>query len=131
MKNKEKFADILLDLLVENERVAIGKETGKPCACCNSRCDNCLRKTDGCTEKALREWLEEEYEEPKVDWSKVPVDAKVYVRDDERTVWKTRHFAKFKENKVYVWSNGKTSFTTPNKSMINYNYAKLAEEGKE
>lgn len=130
MKNKEKFADILLDLLVNNERVAIGKETWKPCACCDSRCDNCLRKTDGCTEEALRKWLEEEYE-PKVDWSKVPADTKVYVRDDKKRRWTPRHFAKFKDGKVYVWTNGHTSFTAQNKTITNHKCTKLAEEEEE
>lgn len=128
MKNKEKFANILMDLLIKNERVAISKETLKPCACISIPCDRCLRKYNSCNEETLREWLEEEYEEPKVDWSKVPVDTKVYVREGEKREWTPRYFAKFKDNKVYVWANGKTSFTAPNKSIINYKYAKLAEE---
>lgn len=127
MKNKEKFADILLNLLVKTDRVAISKETLKPCACASIQCDKCLREYNTCDEEILRRWLEEEYE-LKIDWSKVPVDTKVYVREGEKREWTPRYFAKFKDNKVYVWANGKTSFTAPNKSIINYKYAKLAEE---
>ncbi len=40
-------------------------------------------------------WLNEEYKEPEVDWSKVPVDTKVFVRNLEDGLWRPRHFAKY------------------------------------
>lgn len=134
MKNKEKFADILLDLLVNNERVAISRETGEPCACIDNPCNICLRKYNKCDAESLRRWLEEEYE-PKVDWSKVAVDTKVYVRDREEDEWMPRYFSEFKDGRVYVWMDGTTSFTRyviPNgPGKISYIYTKLAEEEEE
>lgn len=129
MKNKEKFADILMDLLVENKRVAISNKTGEPCSCLGFRCDNCLFGTAICDEKALRKWLEEEYE-PKVDWSEVPVDTKVYVRDRKEDEWIPRYFSEFKDGRVYVWITGATSFTVNSmgSGKISYIYVKLAEE---
>ena len=129
MKNKEKFADILMDLLVKNERVAINNGTEIPCTCIDFCCNDCLRGIDGCDGEILREWLEAEYV-PKVDWSKVPVDTKVYVRNREEDEWKPRYFSEFKDGKVYVWITGTTSFTVNSmgSGKISYIYVKLAEE---
>ena len=122
-----------MDLLVKNKRVAISNKTGEPCSCSGFRCDNCLFGTVGCDEEATRKWLEEEYE-PKVDWSEVPVDTKVYVRDRKEDEWIPRYFSEFKNGIVYVWPNGTTSFTSGGYlfvfEKISYKYAKLAEEGK-
>lgn len=46
---------------------------------------------------------------PEIDWSKVPVDAHVWIKENGK-VFK-RHFCKFDEGLVYVYPNGKTSFT--------------------
>ena len=71
-----------------------------------------------------------------VDWSKVPVDTKILVAncDSEGEVieWKKRHFAKYENGIVYAWSDGQTSFTAElDGSCINWDYAKLYEEGEE
>ena len=47
----------------------------------------------------------------RVDWSKVPVDTKVYAYKDG--MMKLRHFAYCKEDKVYTWKGGGTSWSTP------------------
>ena len=70
-----------------------------------------------------------EYEEPKIDWSKVPVDTPVLVRGCEDEEWKKMHFAECILNTVYVWDGGKTSWTTNN--TYPWEYAKLAESEEE
>ena len=75
-------------------------------------------------------WLMEEYEEPKVDWSKIEVDTPILVRDNEDTesatvVWLKRYFAEYKDGLVYAWTNGRTSWNED--KMHGWNYAKLAE----
>lgn len=68
------------------------------------------------------------YEEP-VDWSKVEVDTKILVRDNEEYYWKKRHFAKFENGIVYSFHNGNTSFTSDSvDEVIRWNYAKLYKE---
>lgn len=47
----------------------------------------------------------------KVDWSKVPVDARVCAYKDGSM--KLRHFASYKDGKVYTWSDGGTSWSVP------------------
>ena len=63
------------------------------------------------------------------DWSKVAVDTKILVRDNEINEWGRRHFAKYKDGKVYAWNNGYTSFTTNNTNS--WKYAKLYKEEEE
>lgn len=75
-------------------------------------------------------WLQAEADgEPKVDWSKVPVDTLIYVRDFECGEWWPRHFAKFEDGEVFTWDYGKTSWST-NGDTTCWNHAKLAKEDK-
>jgi hypothetical protein len=63
------------------------------------------------------------------DWSKVPVDTPIWVRENEEVDWIPRHFAKYEDGVVYVWGNGKTSFTTTSKyENFSCKYAKLYKE---
>lgn len=61
-----------------------------------------------------------------VDWSKVPIDAKILVRDSVEREWVPRHFAKYKNKRVFAFADGKTSHTT-NYLNAMWQYAKLAE----
>lgn len=80
-------------------------------------------------------WLMEEYEEPeepKVDWSKVEVDTPILVRTVEGADWVKRSFAKYEGGMVYVWNNGKTSWTALDSECVTpWQYAKLAESEEE
>lgn len=64
--------------------------------------------------------------EETIDWDKVPVDTKVFVRDSENGEWYKRHFAKYEDGKVYVWDDGKTSFSS--KYNHSWNCVKLYKE---
>lgn len=55
--------------------------------------------------------------EEEVDWAKVEVDTKILVQGEKSGKWYTRHFAKYKDGKVYAWNDGKTSWTTNDISM--------------
>lgn len=70
-------------------------------------------------------WLDEEYQEPEVDWSKVNVDDLILVRDGDDEEWNRAHFACYKDGKVHAWSGGKTSWTAS--SYMHWMQAKLAE----
>ena len=60
------------------------------------------------------------------DWSKVPVDTPILVRDSENDEWLHRHFAKFEDDYVYAWEDGRTSWSSSDE--VDWKYAKLAEE---
>lgn len=76
--------------------------------------------------RGLRFFLKPEWcEVVEPDWNKVPVDTKILIRDKNTHPWENRHFAKFENDTVYAWIDGKTSFTTVD--TMCWRYAKLAE----
>lgn len=129
MKNIEKFAEQIIDIALQRDKIAVNLTSGEPCACTEIRCSECLfnGKSKGCR-VCLREWAEKEYEEPPFDWSKVAVDTPILVRDSEKEVWEKKHFAKYENGKVYTWRSGRTSWSSCTCAMISWEMAKLAEE---
>lgn len=129
MKNREFYRDQIM-----NEKYEV---TGE-----NSFCHKFVRpyvlKASDCDEMQCSQcrmlqnvWLEEEYEEPEVDWSQVAVDTPILVRGclgENGKDWVKRHFAKFENGVVYAWRDGATSWSE-NKCHW-WNEAKLAEVGK-
>lgn len=64
-----------------------------------------------------------------VDWSKIPVDTKIMVRDDKKDDWNRRYFSKYEDGIVFAFDNGKTSFSVDNSNEISkWNYVKLYKE---
>ena len=79
----------------------------------------------------ISELAEMNFEED-IDWSKVPVDSKILVRHEKDEGWKRKHFAKYKDGKVYTWTWGRTSFSVNgNEDVVYWKYAKLYKEGEE
>jgi hypothetical protein len=77
---------------------------------------------------SISQILRMEFEEV-VDWSKVPVDTPIWVRDNEELDWFPRHFARYEDGKVFAWDEGKTSFTVTSKyESFPWKYAKLYQE---
>ena len=68
--------------------------------------------------------LDEEYQEPEVDWSKVEVDTPILVSMSGQN-WKRRHFAGYRNGTVYAFKDGATSWTINLKTE--WPYVKLAE----
>ena len=130
MTNREKYKEQILDIACSGYKVAIDKTTMKPVPCKDILCSDCyfgfkvgIKCNDAC-----KEWCESEYVEPQIDWSKVPVDTPILVRDHESALWRKAHFAKYKNNKIYTWFGGRTSWSGT--GMVEWNYAKLAEDGE-
>lgn len=91
--------------------------------CDNISCDTCHR--------LFSVWLLNEYKEPEkpeVDWSKISVDTKIYVKDKEEDKWTKRYFAKYEKGKVYTWMYGNTSWISDGIEIESWEYAKLAED---
>ena len=125
MKNYEKYADEIREFDGSDFcKDFVCQHILKSRGCTNTSCDQC---------KMLQTiWLLEEYEEPETDWSKVEVDTPILVRTVEGAEWFKRHFAKYEDGRVFVWNNGKTSWTAPDDElMTDWNYAKLAEGEEE
>ena len=128
MTNKEKYGDELIELAVKEE--VFGLKNGEPAPCAKIKCEDCdYGKSDSCGGFAykFREWLNSEYVEHSVDWSKVAVDTPILVRDREKEAWRKRYFAKYEDNTVYAWKLGRTSWSTLRSDGINaWKMAKLA-----
>lgn len=75
----------------------------------------------------LTELFELDFKKVYVDWSKVAVDTKILVSNDNKR-WDKAHFAMFENNTVYSFSNGTTSFTHGYIAFEPWKYAKLYEE---
>lgn len=64
-----------------------------------------------------------------VDWSKVPVDTPILVRDYNGYNWERRYFAKVENDKICAWDGGATSWSVGNgeRCFTSWRHAKLAE----
>mgnify|MGYP004534256473 CR=1 FL=1 len=129
MLNKEKYMDELLKYACRkpmNSGFAVLK-VGGLADCITTSCGRCIFYNTDCTdcEERRRKWLEQEYVEQSIDWSKVPVDTPILVKDTEDDDWMNRYFAEYKNGTVYAWCNGATSWTE--NSKCDWKYAKLAE----
>ena len=128
MLNREKYAKEIIEIACNGGNIAV--VNGKLENCRKTQCNECnfnggtIRDCDIKT----RKWANSEYVEPQVDWSRVPVDTPILVRDSESSEWKRRYFAKYKNNMVYAWEAGATSWSAGSPAhMTDWKYAKLAE----
>lgn len=114
MNNREKYKNELIEVIKKDGKICefvkkhevfrmFGKDSK---SYCKMTCVTCGT--------ALKLWLDEEYEEPKVNWYNVPVDTLVRVRDSLDEDWKLAFFKGFyphKEFKFATWANAETSKT--------------------
>lgn len=140
MKNREKYRDEIVEVLKEDNEPNgkmccfvkdnviprfVSEEDMEVCAFGGMNCHTCS--------KMFAFWLDEEYEEPpkpEVDWSKVPVDTLVWVRDDENDKWYLRYFKGTEDSALYrfvTWESGATSITAYD-SVENWKYCELVED---
>lgn len=141
MKNREKYRDEILEALAELFKAEDNirdcnfmkkhvipnydlKKRGKEGTCIGLTCIDCS--------KMFAFWLDEEYEEPpkpEVDWSKVPVDTFVRVRDNKNDKWALRYFCERKKNGGYMtFPNGRTSKTAKYYTKEIWKYCELVED---
>lgn len=125
MTNMEKYKDTLTDILSG----VIAVVDGEPILCKNASCRECLF-TNNCGKYEHKheviDWLNAEYQEPSVDWSKVPIDTPVLVSSDGK-IWYRRHFAGMRDGKPETYDLGTTSWSTECQSTCAWKIVKLAE----
>ena len=129
MTNYEHYKEQMERITRLGRCVAMNATTGEIVCCADINCNECLfqgSEDANCSQKAF-EWADEEYKEPEIDWSKVPIDTPVLVSDDGVN-WERRYFVRrTAEAMFYVYSNGATSWSTDS-CVTWYRYAKLANE---
>lgn len=128
MTNREKYAEQIIDMALDSIEIAVDKE-GKLCDCNVILCSDCAWSGKSRCRERFKEWAEQEYVEPPIDWSKIPVDTKILVRDSDDEKWKKRHFARFEDGKIFAWTAGTTSFSSDNfDNVTSWKQGKLAED---
>lgn len=131
--NYEHYKKEIDELFEKKSHVGFNVVTNRICDCDDiNNCNECKFSSiydDLHCANRFAMWLVSEYKEPieDVDWSKVPVDTPVLIRDGEDQPWCRRYFARYENDRVYVFAYGKNSWsdngdmdTTP------WKYVKLA-----
>lgn len=125
MTNREVYKDTLDNMLAE----VIAVVDGKPVLCDDANCSDCLFR-ERCRRKENRkkfiDWLNAEYQEPSVDWSKVPIDTPVLVSEDGE-MWYRRYFAGMRDGKPETYNVGATSWSVDGNQTCVWEYMRLAE----
>ena len=125
MTNMEKYKDTLADMLSK----IIAVVDGELVLCENANCRKCLfTKNCGKNEhkQEIIDWLNAEYQEPSVDWSKVPIDTPVLVSAGGKR-WYRRYFAGMRNGKLEAYDVGATSWSVHDNRTCVWRYMKLAE----
>ena len=118
MTNKEKYLETLANIAIEHGIVAL--LNGMPMDCNSISCIDCDfcndEENESCFyyKRQVHDWANAEYVEPQVDWTLIPIDTLILVRNNVDEDWIKRYFAGVENNKVYTWTNGTTSKSTPN-----------------
>nr|DAI18346.1 MAG TPA: hypothetical protein [Caudoviricetes sp.] len=132
MKNREKYRDEIIKSartpeerlnLCEFIRINVLPHFGAK-DCCGVNCAWCKFLVDL--------WLDEEYEDPEVDWDKVPVDTLVRVRDREEQEWTLMYFKGISDydrvHRFMTWCDGATSKTASGGDYVRWKYCELVED---
>ena len=125
MTNREAYKDKLDDLLAR----IIAVVDGELVMCKNATCSDCLfLHICGKPErnKKIIDWLNGEYQEPPVDWSKVPIDTPVLASCDGKR-WYRRYFAGMRDGKPETYDSGATSWSIDDNRTCVWKYMRLAE----
>lgn len=125
MLNKEKYEKEILDIACHGFSIALVGD--KVVSCKPTRCNECAFRTAAICPFAVEKWANSEYVEPPVNWTKVPVDTPILVRDCENRKWIRRYFARYANGKILAWYGGATSWSANHENVISWKYAKLAE----
>lgn len=139
MTNREKFKEQILDIACSGSSIALETKTMKVVPCKETYCYSCYFHGSSCEDECdirCKDWCDAEYVEPParplVDWSKVPVDTPILVRDNANQEWLCRYYAgSFNQDYVFAWRRGATSWSSCNKETVPWCCAKLAEDGEQ
>ena len=127
---KEKYKDKLFDWFCK-ERYMPAIVNGEYKECSSTKCSECelFDLNLDCT-TVFNNLLNSKVKE--IDWTKVPVDTPVYVRDENDHPWRKRHFKKFDaHNNEYPYrsyDDGRTSWSSDSSEQVcGWKQCKLAE----
>lgn len=118
MKNKEFYADKIIEIAIRGSKIGVDENTRRP-FCCSSRCcDECIEYVGYCDEDRLKEWANAEYIEP------FDKDEVVLTRNSKSDKWIPSHYAYYQDGRHWVYADGCSSLTVRNISsaIVTVNY---------
>lgn len=121
MKNREAYKDTLETILAG----VIAVVDGRPVKREDAICRECLFHYC-CGKGKIIDWLNAEYQEPPVDWSKVPIDTPVLASFNGKR-WYRRYFAGVRDGKPETYDVGATSWSVDDNRTCVWKYMRLAE----
>lgn len=131
--NYEHYKKEIDELFAKEVCIGFNVVTNRVCECDDidtcSECEFDKNGSYGCVNKFAM-WLVSEYKDSaeNVDWSKVPVDTPVLIRDGEDQPWRRRYFAKYENGKIYAFAFGRNSWSANGRmDTTPWKYAKLAD----
>lgn len=131
MKNREKYKNELIDVIKKDGRICDFVKKHEVFRMFGNDSKSYCKMTCGTCGVALHLWLDEEYIEPEVDWSNVPVDTLVRVRDGEDEEWLLRYFKGINDihlrRRYEAWASGATSVTAEGDTE-QWKYCELVED---
>ena len=114
MLNKEKYAKEILDIVCQDGTIP-AVVNNIPIKCTDALdCYDCkFYYNDDCI-NAFIKWVNSEYKEREIDWSKVPVDTPIYVWDNDNGATYKRYFAGYNKvnNMIIAFDDGGTSWSS-------------------
>ena len=131
MKNREKYKNELMDVIKEDGMVCEFVKKHEVYRMFENDANSYCKMACATCSTALNLWLDEEYEEPEVDWDNVPVDTLVRVRDFEDDEWALKYFkgidGEAKRARFLAWNGGATSKTACG-VYTHWKYCELVED---
>lgn len=133
MKNKEKFAKEIVEIVFDGSDIAVDKATGKPVHCENIGCPDCMFNEKICS-TALNEWAESEYIEKPVIGKKdraffeyLKEEYRYIARDDNGDLF--AYIVKPNKNEVFAcWRSGRANCTINRYFNIDFPMVKWEDE---
>ena len=134
MKNREKYKNELMDVIKEYGMVCEFVKKHEVHRMFDNDSNSYCKMACATCSTALNLWLDEEYEEPEIDWNNVPVDTLVRVRNRAKDKWFLRYFKEIGDEhlncRYFTWSGGTTSKTAEG-SCTEWKYCELVEDEDE
>lgn len=114
MKNKEKYAKEIVEIICNGKNIAVDKKTERPVVCSNFDCDKCMfRAENNCRRMyLLKEWAESEFLEKPVI-SKRNIAFLDYIKGEYKCI------SRDEDGRLFVWK------CEPSKSVSEGEWADL------
>lgn len=139
MKNKEKFAKEIVEIVFDGSDIAVSKDTGNPINCNNVECSDCalykggIYNEDTCS-GALKKWAESEYigkqvisKRDRAFFEYLKEEYRYIARDDNGDLF--AYIVKPNKNEVFAcWRSGRANCTINRYFNIDFPMVKWEDE---